>query len=83
MLPPANPVSAQVTEPVEALETVPTAVVPPSRNTRYVRVVAWSSVDADQVRSTRPATVLVPDGWPGTVGGTVSGGPLDPRRSTV
>ena len=33
-LPPASPVSAQPTEPVEALETVPTAVAPPSRNTR-------------------------------------------------
>ena len=83
MLPGVNPVSAKRTVVVEALLTVPTAVAPPSRKTAYVSVVARSSVDAAQLRSTRPETVLVPVGRPGTVGGVVSGGGwVALRRST-
>ena len=58
---------------VDALVTAPTAVAPPSRNTRYVIDVARSSVDAGHVRSICPARTEVPVGTPGVVGGAVSG----------
>ena len=80
--PGVSPVSVKDTVPVVPPETVPIGVLPASRNTEYVSMVARSSVAAGHTTVACPDTVLVAVGVPGADGGTRSGSDT-PGRKTV
>ncbi len=77
VVPGVSPGSVNVVEVVD-----PTGVAPPSRYTRYV-IGGDASVDADHVIWIVPTDGLDPLGWPGIVGGVVSGAWFSPGAVSI